>query len=401
MSSFVWIDHSEKQRRQVMDAIDLFREKDTRDELGIAIVRDAISDALFPGTGSLQTRARYFFFVPWMYRKLEQEGATESDVARKGREIELALIDTLAEHAGPGAGVIGIMARRTLQRTPASVYWNGLRTLGIMSQDWSHVEYHRSLSSKRRAERDDDGNPLDANSRAWHGGLPNAPKAFPLSVDLALLGPEADYLKERVVESHRSSLLAFLLLRGPELSDAAFAWEHPACHALPPSLARQVAHARLFSESMYGAAILYNLWLAEMEPKRPHIVDECRDLLAEWSAGVEAIRGDLSAWSLDDFWLFIRSSGAKPSEMSRIFVERWIAYVRKTADLEGLVDDRDARELIATREQAIKGALARFSNARSREVWQGAAGLGRMDFRWSNAQVILNDIGDGMRGVDA
>ena len=75
--------------------------------------------------------------------------------------------------------------------------------------------------------------------------------------------------------------------------------------------------------------------------------------------------------------------------------------MRKTADLESLVDDRDARELIATREQAIKGALARFANARSREVWQGAAGLGRMDFRWSNAQVILNDIGDGMRGTDA
>ena len=53
MSSFVWIDHSEKQRRQVPEAIDLFREKDTRDELGISRVRDAISDALFPGTGAL------------------------------------------------------------------------------------------------------------------------------------------------------------------------------------------------------------------------------------------------------------------------------------------------------------------------------------------------------------
>lgn len=95
MSSFFWIDHSEKQRRQGMDGIDLFREKDTQDELVIATMRDAISDTLFPGTGSLQTRARYFFFVPWMYQKLEAEGASASDVARKGREIELTLIDTL------------------------------------------------------------------------------------------------------------------------------------------------------------------------------------------------------------------------------------------------------------------------------------------------------------------
>ncbi len=64
MSTFTWIDHSEKQRRQILEAIDLFREKDTRDELGLAGIRDAFSDMLFPGTGSLQTRARYFFFVP-------------------------------------------------------------------------------------------------------------------------------------------------------------------------------------------------------------------------------------------------------------------------------------------------------------------------------------------------
>ena len=37
MSTFTWIDHSEKQRRQILEAIDLFREKDTRDELpGVA-----------------------------------------------------------------------------------------------------------------------------------------------------------------------------------------------------------------------------------------------------------------------------------------------------------------------------------------------------------------------------
>jgi hypothetical protein len=49
VSSFVWIDHSEKQRRQVLEAIDLFKERDTRDELGTGGIRDAFSDMLFPG----------------------------------------------------------------------------------------------------------------------------------------------------------------------------------------------------------------------------------------------------------------------------------------------------------------------------------------------------------------
>jgi hypothetical protein len=63
-SSFSWLDYSEQHRRQMLDVIDLFREQETRDELGIGTVRDAFADALFPGTSTIQTRARYFLFVP-------------------------------------------------------------------------------------------------------------------------------------------------------------------------------------------------------------------------------------------------------------------------------------------------------------------------------------------------
>lgn len=46
MSTFTWIDHSEKQRRQMLEAIDLFREKDTRDELGIAGIHGQGTEAV-------------------------------------------------------------------------------------------------------------------------------------------------------------------------------------------------------------------------------------------------------------------------------------------------------------------------------------------------------------------
>jgi len=32
-SSFAWLDYSERERRQVRDVLDLFREQETRDEL--------------------------------------------------------------------------------------------------------------------------------------------------------------------------------------------------------------------------------------------------------------------------------------------------------------------------------------------------------------------------------
>ena len=40
MSMFVWLDYSEHERRKMLDVVDLFREHDTRDELGIGSVRD-------------------------------------------------------------------------------------------------------------------------------------------------------------------------------------------------------------------------------------------------------------------------------------------------------------------------------------------------------------------------
>jgi uncharacterized protein DUF6361 len=68
MSAFVWLDYSERERRKMLDVVDLFREHDTRDELGVGSVRDAFADMLFPGTSTIMTRARYFLLVPWAYQ---------------------------------------------------------------------------------------------------------------------------------------------------------------------------------------------------------------------------------------------------------------------------------------------------------------------------------------------
>ena len=53
------------------------------------------------------------------------------------------------------------------------------------------------------------------------------------------------------------------------------------------------------------------------------------------------------------------------------------------------------------REKRIKGALARCTSERAREKWSGDAGLGQMDFRWSNARILLRDISAGLDGARA
>lgn len=121
MASFLsWLDFSEHERRRALDVIDLFRERDTRDELGIGTVRDALADLLFPGTSTIQTRARYFLFVPWIYRRLERQKSAAGDAARFARRDEIRLIDALAG-SGEKEGVVGIEARERLKRLPSNI----------------------------------------------------------------------------------------------------------------------------------------------------------------------------------------------------------------------------------------------------------------------------------------
>lgn len=402
MSTFAWIDHSEKQRRQILEAIDLFREKDTRDELGVAGIRDAFSDMLFPGTGSLQTRARYFFFVPWMFLEFEAKGVRSAEVARKGRAFEIMLIDRLAESSDPPPpGTIGIQARAALQRIPSSIYWNGLKLLGIYQFTGSQAEYYRSLDRRIAAgaavRKNDDGEVVGGVARAWHGGLPVAPSTFPSQADFALTVPEARYLKGRVLENHRPSLFAFMLDRDHEDADAAFAWEHPASQIVPVGLRREIEHARCFSEVMNGAAILYNLYLAELDPRRDSVIDECGAMLQEWVELITARRQALVNWDRNDFWKLLGEKLHVPSTPTRLFVDEWCRRVL-SADPATLRGAERTKELIFSRETQIKGTLARCNNRRSREMWKGDAGLGRMDFRWSNARVILRDVATGLAG---
>src|SRR5512132_2282716 len=121
-STFTWLDYSEHERRKMLDVVRLFREAETRDELGVGSVRDALSDLFFPGTSTIQTRARYFLFIPWIYLDLEKRSTDLGKITDRGRRQEVALINALLE-SGESEGVIGRQARDTLLRLPSNIYW--------------------------------------------------------------------------------------------------------------------------------------------------------------------------------------------------------------------------------------------------------------------------------------
>ena len=65
-------------------------------------------DLLFPGISTIQTRARYFLFIPWIYKSLERRRIGYPDIRQQSRQAEVELIDALA-NSGEELGVIGFL----------------------------------------------------------------------------------------------------------------------------------------------------------------------------------------------------------------------------------------------------------------------------------------------------
>ena len=125
-----WIDFNSRDRDKILSVLSLLSFPAAVDELGIGVVRDGFADLLFPGTSTIQTRAKYFLLVPYILMELEREKNLTPAVLldRLARE-ELALIPVLSKDNAEG--VIGARAGEKLQRKPSSIYWNGLYTYGI------------------------------------------------------------------------------------------------------------------------------------------------------------------------------------------------------------------------------------------------------------------------------
>ena len=273
-SAFGWVDFAEDDRRKMAEVIDLFREQDTRDELGLGVIRDAVADLMFPGTSTIQTHARYFLFVPWIYRRHEEKGTPGSEVARRVRRDEVALIEAL-DRGGEQEGVIGIDKRAELQRTASSIYWAGLGVWRIRRFQGSQEQYHRAWDSLLRGRRqvffDDDKEPIDAAPLGgWDPELPTAPTELFETSSLSLTREEAEYLQQRILGLGRT-LLGHLVSETKPADGTDLVWTHAESHQFPDVLSDCVEHARLFSEAMHGAALLYNLMLSE-ERSHPRII---------------------------------------------------------------------------------------------------------------------------------
>lgn len=400
-SSLTWLDFSEQEQRRVLGVVELFRERDTVDELGVGVVRDALAELLFPGTSTLHARGRYLLFIPWIYQAIERSPRKCQDAWEHARRAEIALIDALVA-SDDGEGAIGSIARATLKIFPSTVYWVALGKWGIRTLPFSQNQYHRWLRAggPRRALADEEGDgELERAASAWHA-VPPPPEGFPRGVSFRFALDEARYVAERITMSVPGTLLSHLIEERVDVTPYDYPWELAAALELPAPLPEQLAHAARFSLVIHGAPLLYNLMLAERSQRAD--ADELREdyepRLAGWAEEVEGWGRQLAAWDRRAFWEQVAAAGTRTPAPTRRFIDGWLDLAL-AGDPFAIAADERARRLVSERERAVKRGRARLHNPQALALWGGEAGTTRMAFRW--LPFVKRIVRDVVAGLEA
>lgn len=377
MSALSWIDFDQADRDRTRRVMDLFSEKEARDELGLGSVRDAISDLLFPGTSTIQTRLRYMMFVPWLYRQAARAGG-RADLARR---LEIQLITALLR-GGETENVIGSEARDSLKRLPSDVYWAGLLALGIRTSPGGRAEF--------LAAGDVPG--------MWVPSLPAAPDDLLDEATFRLTPEEGGFLRDRLAVSARESLFNELAQSGDRAQSPTI-WLHPMRETWSPRNVAIVDQAERFARIMNGAALLYNLMLAEraatmQASDNSHWHEkaaEYRRRLGVWQS--EDPERLAAGWNLASLWSLTSQTIHRVAPRTIAFVTEWAALVQHGT---ALGDDPVARGLILRRETGLKGPKARLTNDAALARWGGSSGAGILNYRWTVVQRHLQDLADAV-----
>ena len=385
--------------------LQLFSDKGTVDDLGIGTVRDAISNALFPGTSIIQTRARYFLFLPWIFQRAEREYPQR--LVAKAADMERNLIEALRSGEDLD-GLIGRDAGKNVRTLPSVIFWGGLIRYGIFQVPSLSIRQYGRHVARGLSTTDAEGEVGDRDPTFWRRDVPAPPSDFFQfhTATFDLTQDEAGWLCERVISSdrpyHEASMLATCardLGRGHGPWEVNAIWEAALPTDTPARAVELVHHAERFSSAAQGAALLYNLILAEERSKiipstDGTSVDTYGLLLDEWTAGTTRVA--LAEWAahIGDFWNCLLTFGARIPEPTRRFIDDWAEEL--AADPRGIASSTKARELIWARELHHKRGQARLANKKRLAEWSGYAGTTQLAFRWPQVQRMLRDIAAGL-----
>ncbi|NMA72993.1 MAG: hypothetical protein GX963_02280 [Bacteroidales bacterium] len=389
-----WIDFSKTERNKVLTVLDLLSENGTLDELGIATIRDGFSDLFFPGTSTIQTRAKYFFIVPYALRDLERSGETNSNQFLKALDdIERSCGEVFRENAADDLGIIGsrsLAGGNWVKRTPADIYWSGLRQYDIFRGGrLSLSEYARAVCSMKGKKsnlinlgnRNDKAEENEADDRGAgdiHGmhfwNIPTYRPEWFENLQMELTCDESEFIKNQIVLSCGDSMFAYALKHEIwEMLDCSdFSSLDMILHLFPEQTQKDYHLAKDFSEFNYVLRVVYNMVLSDEKNEDANRIFE--ELHAEWNQIV----------SIELESIFERTGAQRNPLMCKFLRD---AKTAMTHD-----DVLTLKTLVGNREKMLKGtgrARCAHPGEFDRTAWFGG---GRLGYRFNNAKTLMADI---------
>ncbi|MCR5772784.1 MAG: DUF6361 family protein [Butyrivibrio sp.] len=384
-----WIDFSKDERNKVLNVIHLLDEPGAVDELGIGAIRDAFADYFFPGTSTVQTRAKYFLIVPYVLFEAGngKYGSDINTILRRIDSEERNCRDILIKTSNDG--VIGSLVPRSwVLRTPSNIYWNGIKRIGIFKEDLSVKEYiHQSIiqrnlkQTKAYGNRDKDAeenekDDVDAGDitsiQFWSlGDTYHSDWRDNLSIEL--LPGEAAFLRTQIITTQRNSLFAFVLKNNIELD------KYSSFGALTEDIKESVDEELRY---MMELANDFNNLVSIITTRYNLIVSGGNNEYAQenW----ELYSKDLKRRSQVDLKAIFHKLDIRNLKLKTFLIR--VQDAIRDDDIEA-VDN-----LIVKREIALKGPKRAKTNRVGEFKNQNWIGIDRLDYRYTPAKRIIRDI---------
>ncbi|NLZ92653.1 MAG: hypothetical protein GX922_01355 [Firmicutes bacterium] len=394
-----WIDFSKEERDKVLDVINLLTEEGAVDELGIGIIRDSFANLFFPGTSTIQTRAKYFLIVPYILKEAEEGkyGSNPETILKRIDEEERKCALKLLENDKEGVIGARVLPHKWVARKPSNIYWNGIRTFKIFTDDTLSIPEYVKLvcilreqkNAAKLGKRNDDADENDKDDKDagdvdgfnfWHLPSPHNTN-WRENLRIQLLPEEASFLKRQIIKEHPESLLAFLLKNHIDVNkyDSFTALYEDIKDDVSEDLKNDMLMACQFDAFIQIAFTQFNL-----------IVSAERNIRAldKWNK----IKVNLKEYAMLDLdVIYFRF------KIANYALRTFLNSLRSAA----LADDIDKiRQIIINRENNLKGK-ARAKVNRVGEFDENAwVGMEYLDYRFSNSRQIINDIYEGEQVID-
>ena len=380
-----FIDFSKEERNKVLATLKFLGDRTALDELGIGTIRNAFADILFPGISTLQTRAKYFILIPYIFIKAEKQTYhRRNEVLQWISDTEDKLVDVLVRNSDPKEnGIIGKDAarqKRTVKMKPSSIYWNGLRTFEILkNRKLSLGNACDIIMAKSKRVKINtikvDGETFDDQTANDGDFMLFSPVSlnynFENDVNIALTKNEAEFLSDKIIKAQvsGSSLLAFLIKE--KLNVESF--DEIPIDILPDHIKRYYLLAKDFADFIVGAHIRYNVIYSNYEDL--DMIDD----FESWRRNFNFNNFDLNAIFGSISCIY----------STRKFCEEFLKTVTagNTSELD---------ELIITRERLVKGDRSKL--LKLTEYAYTPVHYYKLNYRFDTAKTIISDIIKGLEG---